>query len=158
MFKKFFKWIQLRLFFKMKNSLPESPTQEISTSSSQSDVVLQSLEVKGKQEQVKFFEKKNDLRDVVFDLNPVWDNHQVYGEETGEDDGWKPAEIKAIKGAEEKFKDDISNIPGLMPSPWDDLERFPRKNYFPKQQELDQLKLTENDTKTHDKSEDNKNS
>lgn len=128
-----------RLLFKVKKRkpepLPESPNQEIKSSSSQNDVVLQTLDVKEKQEQVKFFEKQNDLRDVVFDLNPVWDNHQVYGEGTGDDDGWKPAEIRAVKGYEEPiYKDEVQDYD----NPW---ERIKKKNYIINQEEAKQLQV-----------------
>src|SRR5688572_30328844 len=99
------RWLK-RLLFKTKNTLPESPKQEIPTSSNTSDVVLQTLDVKEKQEQMKFFEKANDLRDVVFDLNPVWDNHSV--QLSCKDDidaGIENATIRAVKIDQDEYKD-----------------------------------------------------
>jgi hypothetical protein len=160
------RWFKEPLF-KSKNTRPESPKQEISTSSNQNDVVLQSLDVKDKQEQTQWFQKKNDLRDVHFDLNPVWNNHQLYGtsDAPGDDfyrfktkeelDEYRngleeellyfPADIKAVKGQEEEYKDDIPKTY----SPWDDFEKFPKKDYHISGDDLSKLSSSLNENNNH---------
>lgn len=151
--------------FKIKISradpLPESPKQEIQSSSNQSDVVLQSLDVKDKQEQSQWFQKKNDLREAVFELNPVWNNHNVYGtadapgddfyrfktkEERDEyiktfeeEDARISAEIIAIEDNNDTPLDEVKDYT----NPWKDKENFPVKNYPLTPQEAIQLQPKE---------------
>lgn len=131
------------LLFKIKKSppkdLPQSPKQEIQSSNSQNDIVVQSLDVKLKQEQTQWFQKKNDLRNVDFDLNPVWDNgHQLYGTSDAPGDDYyrhkeldempeyqPPAEIRAIEVKEDRYMDEVKGDS----NPWKDMDNFPIKDY-----------------------------
>lgn len=130
------RWLK-RFLFKSKNILPESPSQEITTSS-KGDIIVETFtgEVKAKQEQMKFFEKANDLREAQFDLNPVWNNHDfipMKGQYEPQEEDEYSAEIKEVKGIEPRYKDEVLDYS----NPWRDL---PAKNYQLNQKELQSLK------------------
>lgn len=149
---KFIKWVRLHwlgYLFKVKNILPESPSQEVKTSGNDTNIILQALEEgsKAKQEKEQWFTKANDLREAVFDLNPYWDNHQVYMENVtlDMDDYRPPAQIREVRSSEPepKFADDVPTTC----SPWDDFKKNPIKNHKLTQEEKQQMQTEDNNAK-----------
>lgn len=152
MFNRIIKWFKvhwLGYLFKVKNTLPEGPKQEVNSSVGESVIITeaQALQEATKQEKQQWLQKKNDLRTVHFDLNPVWNNHNV--QLSCQDDienGIENSPIRAIKGPEEIYADEVDK----SYSPWDDLERFPIKNHELTQEQLQGFKTTDNDIKTYE--------